>query len=118
MDFSRENLLRLIEKNRLAEVIEEMKEISERIGDVNLKNEVILISSKYKSLQKSIRIGILSNEEIRINQSKIRLALIEMVGELSGENSFNKLQPQGKGSIKSLRFILVMCVTSIVLSLF
>jgi len=76
-------IIDLIATDQLKEAIQSLQNLLKRNP---LLDEVILHSARYTDLQKQIRLGILDNEKAEVSKNKIRLALLEMVGELEDKS--------------------------------
>lgn len=63
-------------------VIEEIIDYSKEIENIELLNEVIKISTRWKSLKSTNNSGTLSNEEFNLQANKINVALTELVMNL------------------------------------
>lgn len=69
----------LIAKDKIKEAIESLQQL---LNGSPLLDEVILQSARYTDLKKQIRMDTLEYEKADISKNKLRLALLEMVGEL------------------------------------
>lgn len=69
----------LIAKDKIKEAIESLQQL---LNGSPLLDEIILQSARYTDLKKQIRMDTLEYEKADISKNKLRLALLEMVGEL------------------------------------
>jgi len=69
----------LIANNQIKEAIQLLRKL---LDGNPLLDDVILQSARYSDLKQQIRLGTIDYEIANISKSKIRLALLEMIGEL------------------------------------
>ena len=74
-----DNILQMIAKNQMPEAI---KAIHQLLKGSPLFDEAILHSARYSDVMKSIRMGIVDENQANLEKNKIRYALMDMLREL------------------------------------
>ncbi|BAY95942.1 MULTISPECIES: trypsin-like peptidase domain-containing protein [unclassified Tolypothrix] len=87
-DFTR--IRESIQENDLDFVIQKLKEVTEE-NSSRFRNEVLLHSGSLKSLQGDVRRGIINSDQGRIEEKKIRLALLELTDSIEQELASKKV---------------------------
>ncbi len=102
-----QNVIQLIEKGRLDEVFIKLKE--EDIWTHKSK-EIILLNSSWSKAQKDLRLGLITDEEFRKINSRIILAILEILED-------NKIQQEKPTKSKKGKIILTIVALILFLSI-
>lgn len=92
------NIKGLIANGRVSDALSELSWFIQKEGyGSDLKNTVVLLSSRFNQLQKEVRLGVISHGEENISKNQINFALLELLDEI--EKSTSK-SPKEKTDIK------------------
>jgi len=69
----------LIAADKITKVLQELREV---LAKSNRLDEILQQSGRYAALRKSIRLGIVSQEDQTVTENKIRLALLELLTDM------------------------------------
>lgn len=75
-------LQNLLSKGKTDQVIKYLVDITDKIGEESLNQEVIVVSAKYKRVNNARRMGTIRSEEYDISLAQVNRALAQIIGEL------------------------------------
>jgi hypothetical protein len=78
----KDNLKQLLKENKLTLLLEKLEVLLVKKNDKEQLNDLILIESNFKKLQKSYQLQLLSNNEYTVGESKFKKSLLEIISNI------------------------------------
>jgi len=111
-------LQQLIAQGKTEQVIDQLLQLTERSGDTELREEVLLQASRYRDYAKAKRMGTSGTEDQQITLAPINQALIQIIQQLSeeGEEKGSSIAPAERTKGKTWQYVVGVGVVIGILS--